>query len=81
MKFPHCDSATATATVWNYGNFLATQILGEINFCVSGVSKCAILTVSVPLKFDFSYLLHFGRAEIDEKSKFRGSENEKIPVF
>ena len=37
----------------NLGNFPATQILREINFKESGVSKPAFLIVSTPLKFGF----------------------------
>ena len=51
--------------VWKFGNFPATQILREINFCESGVSKSTISTVLVPLKVSFSEFLHFVRAEID----------------
>ena len=35
-------------TVWKFGNFPATKILSEINFCGSRVSKSSILTVSAP---------------------------------
>ena len=50
-------------TVWKFGNFSATQILREINFCKSGVSKSTILIVSERLNFDFSEFLQFVRAE------------------
>ena len=52
-------------TAWKFGNFPANQILREINFCQSGVSKSATLPVSAPLKFDFSEILHFVTAETD----------------
>ena len=38
-----------THWVWNIGNFPATQILREINFCEFEVSKSAISTVLAPL--------------------------------
>ena len=41
----------------NLGNFPATQILREINFKESGVSKPAFLIVSTLLKFGF-YLVN-----------------------
>ena len=49
--------------MWKYGNFPATQILREMNFCDSGVSNSAILTVLAPVKFGFSAFFHFDRAE------------------
>ena len=67
MKVRQCTA------VWKFGNCPATQILREINFCWSGFPKYAIFTVSGPLKFCYSEFLHFDRAEIDKKSKFRAS--------
>ena len=39
--------------MWKLGNFSATKILHEINFCRCGVSIFAILRVSAALKFGF----------------------------
>ena len=55
-----------TTTVWKFGTICpSTKVFREINFCESGISKFAILTVSAPLKFGFSEFLHFYRSEIN----------------
>ena len=51
-------------TVWKFGNYPAIQILRELNFCKSRVSKYATYLDS------FSEFLHFFKAEINQKSKF-----------
>ena len=67
--------------VQKLGNYSATQILREINFCECGVSKSAILTILTPLNFGFSKFLHFPEAETHQNHKFRALEIVKMAFF
>ena len=64
-----------------FGNFSATKILREINFCKCTVCKFAILIVSASLNFGFSEFLHCVRAEIYKKSISKASNIVKMAVF
>ena len=44
--------------MWKFSNFLASQILREIDFHEQEVSKSDILTLSAPETFGFSEFLH-----------------------
>ena len=55
-----------------FGNFSATQILREINFSKSEVSKYAILTV-----LSFNEFLHFTRTEITKNQNQEPLKRQK----
>ena len=65
-------------TVWKFVHFPVSKNLREINFCESGDSKSAILTVLAPLKFGFSEFLHFVRAKMNKKLKIKASKIVKF---
>ena len=54
-------------TVWKFYDFPITQILREINFKDSSSAKFAFLTNSEALNCDFYEILHFLKAQIDQK--------------
>ena len=54
-------------TVWKFHDFPITQILREINFEDSSSAKFAILTHLEALNCDFYKVLHFLKAQIDQK--------------
>ena len=54
-------------TVWKFYDFPITQILRETNFKDSSSAKFAFLTNSEALNCDFYEILHFLKAQIDQK--------------
>ena len=54
--------------MWKFQYFSATQIFREIKVGESGALKIAILPHSEALNFDFYEILHFVKAEIDQKN-------------
>ena len=58
-------------TVWKFHDFSITQILREINFGDCKSAKSAILTHLEALNFDFYEIVHFLKAQINQKSKYR----------
>ena len=63
--------------MWNFHDFTITQILREINFGDSRSAKCAILTCSETLNFDFYEILQFTEAEIHLINKVQSPEIAK----
>ena len=70
-----------SVTVWKFQDFYATQILREINFWDSVSSKTAIFAILKALNFGFNEFLHFVRAEMCPKLRFRASKMIKFALF
>ena len=67
--------------MWKSKKFSIIQILREINFDDFRLGKTAIFTFLEAWNFDFRAILHFHKAEIHQKSKFRASEIVKMAIL
>ena len=67
--------------MWQFQDFLATQIFREINFGNLEAPKTDILTKCVALNFEFLNIFDVFKCEIPRKSKFKASNIIKMAVF
>ena len=65
-------------TVWKFQDFCITENLREINFEDSRSAKSTISIHLEALNFGFYDFLHFLKAGIFQKSKFRAPKNSKL---
>ena len=68
-------------TVWKLHCFSFTQILHELNIGDSRCAKSAILTHSEALNFEFYEFLHFLKAKMYQKTKFRAPKVAKTAAL
>ena len=67
--------------MWKCKKFSIIQILREINSNDFQVGKTAIFTFLQKWNFHSRAILHFHKAEIYQKSKFRASEIVKMAIL
>ena len=67
--------------MWNFHDFLISQILREINFGGSRSAKSAIITYLQALNFDFHGFLHFLKAEIYQINQIQSQKVAKTTLL
>ena len=72
LQFHHTVNKLSLYTVWKFQDFSVTQILREINFGVSRISKVAVFAILGALNFISLVILH-----LQKRQKFK---NIKIQI-